>query len=310
MLGVCCHWLKSHVQPRTGNTVLINEMSERTLQLGRFQRGAYTDEQIRATYISNIKNLAAMIPKVSAAGIRLFRISSSLFPLADKVPRDTWDNAVVRAELQRAGAAAISRGIRLTTHPGQFCVISSDSDRVVENSFIELALHGWVFDAMGLPRSPHAAINIHGGKGDRHSRLVDGIRSLPQSVRSRLTLENDESAYSVVDLLPVYKETGVPIVWDSHHHTFNDGELTADEAFNVTQLTWPKGVIPLQHISNTEPSLLNGSFIDRRKHSDYIHHVPDCQLRGLRDDTIAVEVEAKHKNLSVDLMASMFNIPK
>jgi UV DNA damage endonuclease len=249
-----------------------------------------------------------MLPKIRATGVRLFRISSALFPLADQAPHELWDNAEVRRHLKTAGDFILANDMRVTVHPGQFCVLSSDSDAVVENAFRELAIHGWLFDEMGLDHTPKWAINIHGGKRDRSSRLIEQIRSLPDNVRRRLTLENDESAYNVIDLLEVHKETGVPIVFDSHHHTFNDGDLSMDEAFAVTQHTWPDGTRPLQHLSNTEPGMENGSFPDRRKHSNMIHYVPDCQLQALRDDTVDVEIEAKQKNLAVLKMSTDFQI--
>jgi UV DNA damage endonuclease len=198
--------------------------------------------------------------------------------------------------------------MRVCVHPGQFCVLSSDSDSVVEKAFVELGIHGWLFDEMGLDHSTKWAINIHGGKADRSSRLIEQIKSLPDNVRKRLTLENDENSYSVIDLLEVYQQTGVPVVFDSHHHTFNDGELSMRDAHDLTIQTWSNGIRPLQHISNTEPSLVNGAKTDRRKHSDMIHYVPEPQLQALRDDTIDVEVEAKQKNLAVTKMATDFSI--
>lgn len=140
------------------------------------------------------------------------------------------------------------------------------------------------------------------------SRLVDHIKSLPDSIRKRLTLENDECSYNVLDLLPVYLETNVPIVFDSHHHVFNNGDLSMEDAFSASSETWSKGIKPLQHLSNTEPHLVNGNFQDRRKHSDMIHYVPDIQLQGMRDDTVDVEVEAKMKNYSTFDLRKQFSI--
>lgn len=308
MIGVCCQWLESFKRPRSGDTQYVNVVNERSLQLGRYVAGKYSYEQIFATYRHNVQNLIRMLPRISMSGIRLFRISSSLFPLVDKVDKSTWDNDEIRNLLRDVGDIVKRTGIRITTHPGQFCVLSSDSDRVVENSFNELSFHGWVFDTMGLDRSPKYAINIHGGKSDRSERLIEQIKSLPQSVSSRLTLENDESAYSLVDLLSVHKETGVPVVWDSHHHVFNDDGITLDDAYTLAKLTWPSGITPLQHISNTEPAARGGSFTERRKHSNMIHYIPDSQLQGLRDDTVACEIEAKMKNIAVVDMANMFSL--
>jgi len=296
-LGVVCHWLETRNRPR-GAPIVVNAMEERSLQLGRWRDGKYTDKQIVDLYVNNIRNLARMAP-VIATQVKLFRISSSLLPLADQVDRSLYDTTEVKHELSLAGQAFVAAGIRLTTHPGQFCVLSSERPEVVKNAYRDLMTHGFVFDAMGLPRTPYAAINIHGGKSNASQRLIDSIIDLPDEVRTRLTLENDESAYDVPQLLEVHQQTGIPVVFDSHHHTFNTGELTMAEAYVACCATWPTGIRPLQHISNTEPTLISGSFMDRRKHSDYIHQVPEVQLEGLLNDVIDLEVEAKMKNFAV-----------
>lgn len=308
--GVCCHWLEEKIHPRSGKREWVNAFDERTLQLGRYRQGKYTDESIKALYIHNVKRLEDMLPKIHSLGVKLFRISSAMFPLSDQVDRSLWDNDEVKRHLKIAGDFIKTNNVRVSTHPGQFCVLSSDSDDVVHKAFVELGIHAWMFDEMGLDMSPRYAINIHGGKSDRASRLIDQIKSLPDNIRQRLTLENCETAYSVVDLLPVHAATGVPIVFDSHHHVFNDGNISMEEAYEATIETWSSGIKPLQHISNTEPSLAGGSFTDRRKHSDMIHYVPEVQLQGLRDDTIDVEVEAKLKNIAVFDMKKKYNISK
>jgi UV DNA damage endonuclease len=306
--GICCHWLEEKIHPRSEKREWVNIFDEKTLQLGRYKQGKYSSESIKSLYVHNVKRLAEMLPMMHSQGVALFRISSAMFPLADLVDRSLWDNADVLLHLKSAGDFIKSNDIRVTTHPGQFCVLSSDSDDVVHKAFVELNTHAWMFDAMGLDESPRYAINIHGGKTDRASRLIDQIKSLPPNVKKRLTLENCETAYSVVDLLHVYMETGVPIVFDSHHHVFNDGGVDLADAYSAAVETWPNGIKPLQHISNTDPSCVNGSFTDRRKHSNMIHYVPDVQLQGLRDDTIDVEVEAKLKNIAVYDMRKKFEI--
>lgn len=309
MLGICCHFLKEEVKPRSGQKHYVNEMEERTLQLGRYRNGKYTPEQIKGTYLNNVRRLAEMLPKIRKTGVRLFRISSAMFPLSDQVDRSLWDNDDVKKWLEVAGKFVRDNDMRVSTHPGQFCVLSSDSDAVIEKAFVELETHGWLFDVMGLDRSPRYAINIHGGKADRTSRLIEQIKALPDSVRKRLTLENDENCYSVLDLIHVHQETSTPIVFDSHHHVFNDSELSMQDAYDVACETWPSGVKPLQHISNTEPDLINGSTSDRRKHSNMIHYVPECQLSALKLDSVDVEVECKMKNIGVFKMAKDFDIP-
>jgi UV DNA damage endonuclease len=134
-------------------------------------------------------------------------------------------------------------------------------------------------DRLGAAASTQSAINIHGGKRGSPDRLVKSILALPDNVRSRLTLENDENCWSVKDLMPISAATGVPVLFDSHHHTFNDGGLPGEEAMLAAASTWPQGILPLQHISNTEPGLEGGNFTERRAHSWAIHTIPDYQKK-------------------------------
>jgi len=304
-LGVCCQWLEPRTK-RDGSVVYENSINERTLQLGRFQQGAYTKAYVRECYINNINEIIKLVPKLVANKLKLFRLSSNLFSLSEYNKDILHNDEQINLLLAKAGKAFIDAGIRVTTHPDQFVVLSSDNPVTVENAIKELSHHAWVFDRMGFSMSPHAAINIHGGKSDRMDQLVKAIHYLPDNVRSRLTFENDESAYSLVDLLKVNSTTNIPLVWDSHHHTFNDSGLSLDDAFSLSVYTWKaSGCKPLQHLSNTTPGLENGSFTERRKHSDYIHYVPDCQREGLLVDVIDVDVEAKMKNLAVNVCESL-----
>lgn len=307
-LGVCCQWLEPRIK-RDGSVVYENSINERSLQLGRYQQGFYPPSVVRDVYINNIKELIVVVPKLIRNNISLFRMSSGLFPLADFNQSLLRDDELISVLLAHLGVAFKNAGIRVTTHPDQFVVLSSDTPSTVAKSIKELEHHAWVFDKMGMPLSPLAAINIHGGKSNRLKQLIQVVSSLPVNVRSRLTLENDESCYNLVDLLDVYSTTGVPVVWDSHHHTFNDGGLTLDKAYALSRTTWTEsGVKPLQHLSNTTPGLETGTFIERRKHSDYIHYIPDCQLTGLLNDVVDVDVEAKMKNLAVSKLRTTFAV--
>jgi len=308
MLGLVCHFVEQK-KKKNGEIVLYNKFETKTLQLGAYKQGKYTEEQIKATYLHNVQKTLEVMPAVVSSGIRMFRLSSNLFPLYDIAPRKCWDNPEVKTALKDLGNYVVMHKMRISVHPGQFCVLSSDSDSIVAKAFEELSIHGWLFDTMGLDHSPKWSINIHGGKADRTSRLIEQIKSLPDNVRKRLTLENDETCYSVVDLLEVYQETGVPIVWDSHHSVFNSGGITEEEAQAASMETWPSGIKPLQHLANTEPGRESGSFNERRKHSNLIHYVPEHQLRSLRDDVVDVEVECKLKNIGIFKLSKDFDVP-
>jgi UV DNA damage endonuclease len=306
-LGLCCEWIEP-ITKKSGKVEFKNTLDQKSLQLGRWRDGKYTEAHVRGVYLHNARSLRDNLEKIGAAGIRLFRVSSSMFSLSDQVPRSWWDNDHVKRVLKQAGDVARKWGIRLTTHPGQFCVISSDSDSVVAKSIVELEHHAWIFDAMEVPQSSYSAINIHGGKSDRDSRLIEVINSLPVNIKTRLTLENDESSYDTMQLVNVAKSTGISVVFDSHHHTFNTGDVSLDYAMRAAMDTWSSGIRPLQHLSNTSPDLINGSFTDRRKHSDFVHYIPDPQMSLLRSNDVDIECEFKMKNLAIFKMVKDFKL--
>ena len=305
-LGLCCQFIEP-VHKRTGNVVYKNIIEEKTLQLGAFKAGKYPLSRIRSTYHHNVDQHIKLIPKLIKLNIHSFRLSSSLFPLWDQNSQMIKDDDILVSKLGKLGKLFADNSIRVTTHPGQFTVISSDNPNVVKNSITELEYHAWVFDAMDLPLSSYAAINIHGGKANRSNAIVSVYKSLPDNIRLRLTLENDEKCYSVHQLLDVHDRCGVPVVFDSHHFTFNTSNMSFAQAFDDTRSTWGK-IKPLQHISNTEPGFENAAFNHKRAHSQYIHRIPDMQLEAMQADTIDVDVEAKHKNLALLDMRSKFNI--
>lgn len=305
-LGLCCQYLEPVVK-RNGAVEYKNSIGEKTLQLGRFRNNDYNHARIKETYMHNIVSHFAVVPKLLAQNIKSFRLSSSLLPLWDLNKHMFESDPDLLNALHTLGKLFTSNNIRVTTHPGQFTVISSDSPNVVRNSVAELEMHAWVFDRMGFGNTAYNAINIHGGKADRFKNIVGVYKSLPDNVRSRLTLENDERCYGVDQLLQVHGQTGVPIVFDSHHFTFNTNSMSFEQAYEASLGTW--GTIkPLQHISNTEPGNENASFNIRRSHSQYIHHIPDMQLADIRANNVDVDVEAKQKNLAIAKIMQDFAI--
>ena len=298
-LELVCEWLDP--VSRT------NALQLKSLQLGRLRAGAYTKDHIASVYQHNVFRLEKMLPIIAAAGFRAFRVSSSLFPLADVSSVDPFSLESVTSCLTRIGAWAAKLRFRLTTHPGQFVVLSSDDQDIVRRSQRELEHHGRVFDAMDLPRTQWAAINVHGGKRGRKERLIAAVEDLPASVSDRLTLENDEFSYTALDLAEVSRETGVPVCLDSHHHSFNQGNLTLAEAHELTLSTWPTSVRPLQHLSNSEPGCAD-TVTAKRCHSWYVYHVPEVQRSANERGDIDLSMEFKGKNIAIIAALSQFKL--
>ena len=254
------------------------------------------DEQgrvLRELYAANLERLNRAIDFCRAHDLSLYRITSGLFPFADDpLGEDLLEE--FRAEARRTGERAAAQGLRLILHPDQFVVLSSDSPEVVANSVKILRTHARVLDLLAQPRSAWAAIEIHGGKSGRGERLAAVIRDLPEGIRARLVLENDEYAYSAAEILAVCRAAGVPMVFDAHHHVCREKLSTYDDP-SVAQFlaaareTWPVPAWQLTHISNGRTA-----FNDRH-HSDLITQMPEAYRRAPW-----IEVEAKHKEIAIE----------
>ncbi|MCB0061510.1 MAG: hypothetical protein KDE19_05330 [Caldilineaceae bacterium] len=257
--------------------------------------GADQRDLLRELYADNLKRFDGAIDYCISHTLRLYRFSAKLFPF-DDTPLGEAILTEFTEELAAVGQRALDEGIRLLVHPEQFIVLNSESAQVVENSITMLLAHGRLMDLLQQPRSPWAPIEIHGGKGGRGPELAAIIQTLPDAVRSRLVLENDERAYSAAEILAVCQEAGVPMVFDAHHHVCHENLESYDHpsiAAMVTaaRTTWPDPTWQVLHISNGREG-----FCDRR-HSDLVTEMPDAYWGAEW-----VEVEAKHKEEAIKVL--------
>ena len=258
----------------------------------------------------NTRDLLPILDWNYKNGVRVFRMTSSLFPWGSEyMLEDLPDFEKISKNLKAAGDFAIQHGIRLSFHPGPFNILTSTKPGVVKNSVVDLAIHGKIMDLMGLPRSHWAKINIHIGAsyGDRASaidRWVKNFDLLPDSVKARLTVENDDRAslFSTKDLYDgIYKKLGTPIVFDYHHHKFrNDGE-SEEECHAMAFETWGK-VRPCFHYSESAAQK-EGADKKENAHSDYVYD----KIKDYGKD-FDVVIEAKAKELALLKYRSIHNI--
>lgn len=248
--------------------------------------------RLEALYRDNLDRLHKAIDYCEREHIALYRIPSSLFPFFDE---EVGQSAMVslRAEVARAGARALASNTRLVMHPDQFVVLNSDSEKVVNNSVRILEMHAAIMDLLQQPRSPWALLEIHGGKSGRSRELVQAIARLPDGIRLRLGLENDEYAYSASAIHAICMESGVPMIFDAHHHVVHEGLSSYEdpgiaEMLNKARETWANPEHQLVHISNGRTA-----FADR-SHADLIEVMPSA-FAGVP----WIEIEAKHKEEAI-----------
>tara|TARA_A100000172_G_scaffold79632_2_gene67141 strand:+ start:434 stop:1390 length:957 start_codon:yes stop_codon:yes gene_type:complete len=270
-------------------------MIKRTFQ----QKGI---EYASSLSLLNVLDLQKILEWNVKHGVNFFRLSSNVFPWASEYQlHDLPDYEAIWEACESVGNYVRKHGIRLTSHPGPFNKLASPKERVFENTKRDLEIHGEFFDMLGLPRDHYAKINIHVGaaydnKPVALDTFVRNFERLPASVTSRLTVENDDrqSLYSTQELYDgVFSRTGIPIVFDYHHHVFCQGDLTEKQALELAISTWGD-IKPVVHYSESRAEEKKDAKIRAHAHSDYVN--------GPVDDygyDLDVMIEAKAKELAL-----------
>lgn len=284
--GLCCIFREQPIKFRRTTAKYLSGF-DRPRQL------AYLSEICR----HNADSLMRALEYCHRHGIGAFRINSQILPLKTHPDCGYAIGDLPNAErivsiFKQCGDFAGRHGIRTTFHPDQFILLSSPKKEVTRRSVADLVYQAEVARWVGAD-----VINIHGGGayGDKPAsllRLARQIGKLPEEVRSRLTLENDDRVFTPSDLLPVCRDTGVPLVYDVHHHRCLPDGITVEDATARTLATWNRE--PLFHISSPRQGWGGGN---PRLHHDYIdaNDFPAAWL----DLDLTVEVEAKAKELAV-----------
>jgi UV DNA damage endonuclease len=250
----------------------------------------------------NAKDIIKILEWNRMNGISLFRLSSTIVPWGDHIDlTQLKDYKEIKNELKKAGDFAKFWNMRVNSHPGPFVVLTSPNEEVVKNAIADLELHGKIFDMMGLSKTPYNKINIHcnGVYGDKKSaldRFITNFKRLSPSVRKRLTIENDDKAsmYSVKDLMYVHNAIGIPIVFDYHHHQFCTGDLSEEQALKLAATTWPEGITPVVHYSESKALHENNPKEKPQAHSYLINALPNTY-----ELDVDIMVEAKAKELAI-----------
>ena len=253
--------------------------------------------------LQNVKDLETIVKWNEEMGIKLFRMSSDIFPWVTYYTLQSLpDYPMIDVYLKNIGALADKYGQRLTFHPSHFNALGSPNPVVVEKTIKELNAHSDIMDTMNLSPTVYNKINIHigGAYGDKQATLkrwIDNYYKLNHNTQARLTVENDdkENMYSVKELYKgISEQCGVPIVFDYYHHKFCTGGLTEQEALELAASTWPKGIVPCTHYSESRRKEKLDESIKAQAHSDLIKDT--IQTNGLDIDVV---VETKHKELAV-----------
>ena len=285
-LGLCCIFREAPIKFRrtTAKYLLAQSAADRATHLA-------------SICMHNADALYRALEFCLDNGIGAFRINSQILPVkthpdAGYELHELPEGDQIVARFEQCGNFSLKHDIRTSFHPDQFLVLSSPDAGVVSRSVADLEYHAQVAEWVAAD-----VINIHGGGayGDKRTalkRLALVINRLSPEVKSRLTLENDDRVYTPADLSTVCRATGVPLVYDVHHHRCLPDGKSVEDITKAAMSTWSRE--PLFHLSSPLNGWQTGPC---RPHHDFIDPAdfPDCW----RDLDITVDVEAKAKELAV-----------
>src|SRR6188508_709005 len=223
-----------------------------------------TPERLRELAAANLDALEAILGWNEEHGIQVFRLTSNLIPLASH-PVNTlawWDEFADRfAEL-----ATVLRRLdaRVSTHPGQYTVLSSSKPEVVEASLQELEYHDRLLAALGLDRSHKIVLHVGSGASEptaARTRFAAAFERLGAGARQRLVVENDER-WPLAEVLELSRMLDLPVVFDAFHHRLAPSlpELDVRGTVLAAAGTWRAGDGRQEvHFSTQEPGRRPGA---------------------------------------------------
>ena len=265
---------------------------------GLMQKNA-TPEKLTEVTAHNLAALERMIDYNRKNGIKLFRISSDLIPFGSSPVNALpwWD---IHAEaFQHIGAKIRKSGMRVSFHPGQYTVLNSPDEDVVARAILDLAYHAKMLECLGVDNQHKIVLHVGGIYGDKKEaleRFEQNFRRLPEAVRNRLIIENDDRLYNIEEVLELAHRLQIPAVYDNLHHAINPMPSGGTDPYWIAEAkkTW-KAADGNQKIHYSQQAL------DKRPgaHTDTINLETFLTFHErLEDKQIDIMLEVKDKNLS------------
>ena len=205
----------------------------------------------------NILNYVSSLP----VNLRMLRLTSDLFPaythyISDVYYKDSTIVKKIEKALLNLGNIARKHDIRLSFHPGQFCVLASEREDVVKNSIIEFEYHAYIARSMGYTKQfQDFKCNIHISGKNGINGFIDSYSKLSPEARNIITIENTEYKYGIEECLLLANHC--PIVFDIHHDWIYEESLRSanDDILKRVIDSW-RGIRPVMHYSQSKEQVL------------------------------------------------------
>ena len=288
-LGLCC--LNLELRDNKPSVYASRKMIIRTVQ----EKGL---DVLKEKIIQNLEDTLKMMDWNEENGIKVFRLSSELFPHKSNPKIEDYDFDFSVELLKKIGEKAKQYNQRLTFHPGQYNVVGTPNEKMFKQTICDLKYHADVLDLMGLDKN--SVMVVHGGGvyGDKEKtidRWCDQFKLLPQNVQDRLVLENCEKCFSIEDCLKISERIDIPVVFDTHHYDCycklhpEENFKPPGEYMEKILESWKKRDIkPKFHISEQGCGKIG-------HHSDFVEEIPDYLIAIPKkyNTNIDIMIEAK-----------------
>lgn len=258
-----------------------------------------TPEKLREVIQYNLQSLESMIDYNITHNIKLYRISSDLIPFGSSPVNELDWQTQFAEEFQRIGRKIKESGMRVSFHPGQYTVLNSPNEDVVERAIEDLRYHTAVLDCLETDASHKIILHVGGVYNDKEAamaRFLTNYERLDDAIKSRLIIENDDRLYTVGDVLQLSAAAGIPVVYDNLHNAINPTDPSKGDAYWIDRVaqTWqPQDGRQKIHYSQQAPAKRPGA------HTQTIYLDPFLDFyHSLTDQEIDIMLEVKDKNLS------------
>jgi len=257
-------------------------------------------EKLKSITAQNLHHTKRILYYNIAHEIELYRLSSSLVPLATH-PEVMWDFITpFKNEWEELGQLVQKFKLRVSFHPNQFTLFTSPKEEVTMNSVKDMDYHYRMLQAMNALEKGIINIHIGGAYGDKTKtleRFHQNLKSLPDEIKKHMTLENDDKTYNVEETLIACEKENIPMILDYHHYMANTGELDLSLYLQRIFNTWKtRNIVPKVHISSPKS---DKAF---RSHADYVSIdfiLPFLKMAKTFNQDFDIMIEAKQKNLAM-----------
>ena len=263
--------------------------------------------RLRKITRENLNNTLRILKFNKACHIDVYRLTSKLVPLATHPDTEGWDYiGDFENEFKEIGRFIKENDFRVSAHPDHYTLINSSTDKVLDVSLKDLDYHVKLFEAMGLSDYKYKLVMHIGGvykdKKLSMERFKENFVKLPDRIRKRLVLENDDKAYTAKDVLEICKEVKAPMVLDVHHHNcVNNGEAIGDMLYDIFETWKDEYFVPKIHFSSPKSQKefrSHADDIDPKEFYDFL------KIAKKLDMDFDVMIEAKNKD------NALFNLSK